>query len=183
MWFSGSWEILGFPDGSDGKESTCSVQDLGSIPGLGRSSERGHDNPLQYSCPENPHGQRSLTVYSPWSRKKSDTTGQLSTLQQVSKSKTHVLLIVCCFPDGSADKESACNSGDATLIPELGRSLGGGNGNSLQYFHWKNPTDREALATVQRVEKSQTQLTTQAITPYLKNSLQEDTFSYPQPYI
>ena len=30
--------------------------------------------PLQYSCLENPHGQRSLTGYSPWSRKESDTT-------------------------------------------------------------------------------------------------------------
>ena len=34
--------------------------DLGSIPGLGRSPGRGHGNPLQYSCLENPQGQRSL---------------------------------------------------------------------------------------------------------------------------
>jgi len=34
--------------------------DLGSIPGLGRSPGGGHGNPLQYSCLENPHGQRSL---------------------------------------------------------------------------------------------------------------------------
>ena len=39
----------------------------------------GHGNPLQYSCMENPHGQRSLTGYSPWRCKKSDTTEQLST--------------------------------------------------------------------------------------------------------
>ena len=37
-----------------------------SIPGLGRSPEGGHGNPLQYSCMENPHGQRSLAGYSPW---------------------------------------------------------------------------------------------------------------------
>ena len=36
------------------KESSCSVGILGSIPGLGRSHEEGHDNPLQYSCLENP---------------------------------------------------------------------------------------------------------------------------------
>ena len=30
------------------------VRDTGSIPGLGRSPEGGHDNPLQYSCLENP---------------------------------------------------------------------------------------------------------------------------------
>ena len=36
------------------KESSCSVGVLGSIPGLGRSREEGHGNPLQYSCLENP---------------------------------------------------------------------------------------------------------------------------------
>jgi len=46
--------ILGLPGGSDGKEFTCNVEDLGSIPGLGRSPGRGHDNPLQYSFLENP---------------------------------------------------------------------------------------------------------------------------------
>ena len=48
--------------------------DAGSIPGLGRSSGGGNGNPLQYSCLENPHGQRSLVGYSPWGRKESDTT-------------------------------------------------------------------------------------------------------------
>ena len=45
--------ILGFPGGSAGKESACSVGDLGSIPRLGRSPGEGNDNPLQYSCLEN----------------------------------------------------------------------------------------------------------------------------------
>ena len=40
-------------------------RDTGSIPGLGRSPGGGHSNPLQYSCQENPHGQRSLVGYSP----------------------------------------------------------------------------------------------------------------------
>ena len=66
-------------DGSDGKESACNVGDLGSIPGLGRSSGGGHDNPLQYICLENPHGQRSLVGYSPWGYKESDKTERLST--------------------------------------------------------------------------------------------------------
>ena len=43
--------LEGFPGDSDGKESTCNVGDLGSIPGLGRSP--GERNPLQYSCLEN----------------------------------------------------------------------------------------------------------------------------------
>ena len=57
--------FLGFPGGSDGKESALNVGDLGLIPGLGRSPGGGRGNPPQYSCLENPHGQRSLAGYSP----------------------------------------------------------------------------------------------------------------------
>ena len=58
---------LGFPGGSDGKESTCNAGDLGSAPGLGRSPGGWHGNPpLKYFCLENPHEQRSLVGYSPW---------------------------------------------------------------------------------------------------------------------
>ena len=71
--------FLGFPGGSDGKESACNVGDLGSIPGLGRSPGGGY--PLQYSWLENPYRQRSLVGYSPWGHKQSDTTEQLSTAQ------------------------------------------------------------------------------------------------------
>ena len=73
------WVFLGFPSGSDGKESACKVGDLGSIPRLGRSPEEGHDNPQQYSYLENLHGQRSLVGYSSWGHKESDTTKWLST--------------------------------------------------------------------------------------------------------
>ena len=45
--------LLGFPDGSDGKESAFSSGDLGSILGLGRSSGEENGYPLQYSCLEN----------------------------------------------------------------------------------------------------------------------------------
>ena len=44
---------MGFPCGSAGKESACNVGDLGSIPGLGRSSGEGKGYPLQYSGLEN----------------------------------------------------------------------------------------------------------------------------------
>ena len=59
----------GFPDGSVGKESACNVGGLGLIPGLGRSPGEGQGNPLQYFCPENPHGERSLAGFSPWGRR------------------------------------------------------------------------------------------------------------------
>ena len=45
--------LLGFPGGSDTKESACSAGDLGSIPGSERSSRERNGNSLQYSCLEN----------------------------------------------------------------------------------------------------------------------------------
>ena len=70
-----SFYILGsthkcFPNGSVGKESTCNARDSGdpdSIPGLGRSSGEGSDNPLQYSRLENPMDRGAWQITSsPW---------------------------------------------------------------------------------------------------------------------
>ena len=72
---------MGFPGGTDGKESTCNAGDLSSIPGLGRSPGGEHGNPLLYSCLENPHEQRSLAGYSLRGRKELNMTEQLSTAQ------------------------------------------------------------------------------------------------------
>ena len=51
------------------------------------------------------------------------------------------------FPGGSEVKASACNAGDSALIPGLGRSPGGGNGNPLWYSCLENPMDRGASWT------------------------------------
>ena len=68
--------FLSFPGGLGGKESTCSVGDLGSIPGLGRSAGEGNGYPLQYSCLEKFHGVA-----------KSDTTEQPTLLLFFKKNK------------------------------------------------------------------------------------------------
>ena len=60
---------LGFPGGSDGKESVYDVEDPGSIPEWRRSPGEGNGNPLQYSCLGDP-----MADYSPWGHKESDTT-------------------------------------------------------------------------------------------------------------
>ena len=70
---------MGFPGGSHGKESACNAGDSSLIPGLGRFSGGGHVNQLQYTCLENPHGQRSLAGCSPWGCKELDKTKPLST--------------------------------------------------------------------------------------------------------
>ena len=61
---------MSFPGGSDDKEFACNEGDLGS----GKSPGAGHFNPLQYSCLENLHGQRSFVVCSPGGHIELDTT-------------------------------------------------------------------------------------------------------------
>ena len=72
---------MGFPGGLRGKESAHNAEDLGSIPGLGKSPGGGHGNSLQYAYLENPQGQRSLAGYSPWGWKELDTTKQQSIIK------------------------------------------------------------------------------------------------------
>ena len=73
------------PFGSANKESDCNVGDLGSIPGLGRFPGGESGNPLQYSCLENPHEQRSLAGGNPLDRRESDTAEQLSSEQHLGE--------------------------------------------------------------------------------------------------
>ena len=68
---------MGFSGGSVVKNPSANAgdaEDMGSIPGLGRSPAGGNGNPLQYSCLKKSHGQRSLVGYSPWDYKVSDMT-------------------------------------------------------------------------------------------------------------
>ena len=59
-----------FPGGSVSQESACNAEDLGSIPGSGRSPGEGNGNPLQYSCLENSMDRGAWqATYSPWGRK------------------------------------------------------------------------------------------------------------------
>ena len=71
------------------------------------------------------------------------------------------------FPGGSDSNKSACNAGDPGWIPVLGRSLGEGNGNPLQYSCLENPVvDRGAWrSTVRGVAKSRTRLSDWALCP------------------
>ena len=81
--------MMGFPDGSDSKESACNAGDLALIPGSGRSTGEGNGYLLQYSCLEN-----SL-----------DWGGRLQTMG--SPTVQHTLACTHSFPDGR----------DASLLP------------------------------------------------------------------
>ena len=69
--------------------ATCKTELLNSIQNYlwpsPKSPGGGHGSPLQYSCLENPHGQRSLAGCSPWGHKESDTTDQLSTAHSTAQ--------------------------------------------------------------------------------------------------
>ena len=77
---------MGFPSGSDGKESACNEGDLGSIPGSGRSPGEGNGYPLQYSCLGNPmdRGNWWATVHGV--AEESDTTEKLNNYRRINTS-------------------------------------------------------------------------------------------------
>ena len=134
--------FLGFCGNSDSKKSTCNAGDLGMIPRLGRSPGRGHGNPLQYSCLENPYGQRSLQSMG-LQRVEHDSVAvcrlSLVSVKEGCFSLWYTgfslqwLLLLQGFPHSSVGKESTCNAGDPGSIPGLGRSAGEGIGYPLQY--------------------------------------------------
>ena len=119
--------FLGFPCGSAGKEFACNAGDLGSIPGLGRSSGEGIGYPLQYS----------------WASLVAQLVKNLPAMRE-----TWVQSLgwedplekgIATHSSSSDGKESACNAGDPGLIPGSGRSPGEGNCNPLQYSCLKSP--------------------------------------------
>ena len=71
------------------KNLSANEGNLGSILGLGRSRE-GNGNPLQYSCLEDPHGQRRLAGYSPWGVIELDMT-------EATEHKEQLLIIFRCM--------------------------------------------------------------------------------------
>ena len=128
------------------------AEDLGFIPGLGRSLVGGQGNTFQSSCLENPHGQRSLEGYSPRGYKESDMTEKLKTAQHMLSPCLLSSPSSPCFWDrskvtrtlfefsvlsagftGPEGNEHACNAGDPSSTPGLGRSPGEENGYPLLF--------------------------------------------------
>ena len=67
------YDHVGFPGGSDGKESACNAGGLGSIPGLGRFPGEGNSHPLQCYGLESSVDRGAWQVYSPWGHKELDS--------------------------------------------------------------------------------------------------------------
>ena len=123
--------FLGFSGGSAGKARACSVGDLGSIPGLGRSPGEGNGSPLQYSGLEN----------------SMDCIVHGVTMSRTRRSNFHFHNSAEGLPRWPSGKNLPANAGDdgdASSILGSGRSPGGGNGNPLQYPCLENPKERGA---------------------------------------
>ena len=120
---------MGFPGGSDGKESACSAGDLGSIPELRRSPGEGNGNPLQYSCLENSIDREAWQAIVQGGLKESDMTEQLSTalyfggtqglccfrIQNILRTEPNSVSLLPWFDSTSAQREG---------VPIIGAILG-----------------------------------------------------------
>ena len=117
--------FMGFFSDSDSKESACNVKGLGSIPGLGRSPGEGNENPLQYSCLENPMDQGAWWVTA-HGVAKIDTTNWATEKQQclfwgkcwsfwqicplfylLVSVERETLVVTCSRPDSPSNPDSA----------------------------------------------------------------------------
>ena len=124
---------MGFYGGSDGKESACNSEDLGSILRSGRSPGEGNGYPLQYSCLQNPMDRGA------WRATVNGVAKSRTQLSDFHHGASQVMLVIKSPPANAGDVRSA------GLILGSGRSPGGGNGNPLQYFCLEDPMDRESL--------------------------------------
>ena len=140
------------------------IREVDSIPGSGRSPGRGHGNPLQYSCLENPmdrgawqamvHGVAELETTEATShtcscldnRTCGGDVGEVSSQQElisltaVATGASQVALVVKNWPANAGDVRGT------VLISGLGCSPGGGHGNAFQYSCLENPHRQRSLA-------------------------------------
>ena len=136
-WKTPGWRSLEgcSPWGRWGSDTTERLHFYFSLSCIGE----GNGNPLQYSCLENPRdwGAWWAVIYGvaqSRTRLKWLSSKEIKYLANGSKGS----------PGSSVDKESVCNAGNPGLILGLGRSLGEGNGNPLQYSCLGVPIDRGA---------------------------------------
>ena len=143
----------GFPGWLSGKESPANAEDTGdkgSIPGSGRSLEKGMviaSSMLAWRTPwtEESGGLQSMGPQ----RVRHDSTqgfpnGACRWVLNSLEPNLESPLLYTDLPGGSDGKVSVYNAGDPGLIPGSGRSPGEGNGNPLQDYCLENPMDRGA---------------------------------------
>ena len=126
-------------------------RDLGSIPESGRSPGGGHGNPLQFSCLENPHGQRSLVGYSPWGRKESDRSEVTWHVHMPCMLKAGLRAATRWFKALDEFSRTGLNALTWELATELTRPLPG-NSNSAMATTTTGPTHRTHIQVTQAAD-------------------------------
>ena len=122
---------MGFPGGSDGKESACNAGDRGSIPGLGRSPGEGNGYPpTPVFLPGESQGRRSLAGYGPGSQR----------FKHNCVTNTHTTKL--SLPGGLSGKESACSAKAIGWLSGWGGSLEGTATHS-SVLAWRIPWTEE----------------------------------------
>ena len=154
--------LLGFPDSSVGKESTCNAGKPWFNAWVGKIHWRRRDRLLtpvllgfpggsagkEFACNAGDLGsipglRRSLGEGNSYPLQHSGLESSMDCIAHgVTKSQTRLSNFHLGFPHSSVGKESACNAGDPGLIPGLGRSPGVGNSSPLQYCCLENPKGR-----------------------------------------
>ena len=110
---------MGFPGGSDSKESTGNAEHLGSTPGSGRSPGEGNANPPPVFLPGEFHLQRRLASYSPWGLKESEMTEQLThnSTEKISfRAPCYKSLVESLFPLSGLEDFLFSNSAGLTMV-------------------------------------------------------------------
>ena len=113
--------------------------DTGSIPGLERSPGVRNGNPFQYSCLENPHGQKSLAGYSPWGRKELETAEQAHTAS-VNKELSQLSVIAAlqpelvCPEETQKGKEYLPSNSHQTVATPCGEPCGNSGYENTRYW-------------------------------------------------
>ena len=118
------------------KNPPAKAGDTSLIPGSGKPSGEGNDNPLQYSCLENLMGRGAWWIQSMGSQR---VGHDLVTNQQL----VLAYLFFKGLPGGSVGKESACNVGHLGSIPGLGDPLEKELATHSSTLAWKIPWTKE----------------------------------------
>ena len=117
---------------------------MNSIPGLARSPGEENGYPLQYSCLRIPGTEEPGRLQSMGLQRVGHDLGVISLARRAQEFELNLPSRSSHFPGDSDGKASVYDVGDLGSIPGLGRSLGEGNGNPLQYYCLENPPDRGA---------------------------------------
>ena len=146
---------MGFPGGSDGKESACNAGNPSSTPASGRIPREGNGNPLQYSCLENSMDSgTSRLQFMGLQRAGHDWVTNTFTFHTWGMNKLKQCINLASHADimssqvGLVVKNPSANAGDIQdmgSFPGSGRSPRGGHGYPLQYFCLENSQGQRSL--------------------------------------